>query len=133
MKKKYSGEQRGYAIGRGKPPIEYQFKKGQSGNLRGRPRAGADFAEEVERQFDTRVTIEQKGRRRSVALRVQAIRSLIQRCLKGEVAALRCYVRLMQKIEPRRKRKRPLIITVLKEDEAPDSTPASSAPGQTTK
>ena len=116
---------RSYAVGRGKPPVEYQYKKGESGNLRGRPKSSSDFSDVLERQFDKHVTVEYGGRRRSVTLRVQSIRSLMQQALKGDVPAIRTYLKLQKKYEPRRKRKRELIIKMIEENSA-DDLPAAN-------
>lgn len=64
-----------YDVGRGKPPREWQFRKGQSGNPRGRPRKHKDHASHssltsydgmLVSRLDKPVTIVEQGRKRRV-------------------------------------------------------------------
>lgn len=41
-----------YEVGYGKPPQRTQFKKGQTGNPKGRPKGATTFAEAAMRELD---------------------------------------------------------------------------------
>lgn len=53
-------DEKTYLIGYGKPPIEHQFKKGTSGNSKGRPRKNSNkqetYRELLSRIFDEEIT-----------------------------------------------------------------------------
>jgi hypothetical protein len=58
-----SDRQPNYKVGYRKPPRETQFKKGQSGNPRGRPHGHAKLEAALLAAFNEKVTITQDGRR----------------------------------------------------------------------
>ena len=56
-----------YEVGYKKPPKATQFKKGQSGNSRGRPPRAKDNAELFNKILDEKVSITDNGRLRQLA------------------------------------------------------------------
>ena len=82
-----------YRVGYKKPPKHTQFRKGESGNPKGRPKGAknlkTDFLEEMEEKIPVR---EGDGRRTVVTKRRAAMKSLMLKALKGDV---RAFVALM--------------------------------------
>jgi Family of unknown function (DUF5681) len=57
-------DQSDYAIGYGKPPRHTQFKRGQSGNPKGRAKGSKNLATLIMSVLNERVIITENGRRR---------------------------------------------------------------------
>jgi hypothetical protein len=76
-----------YEIGRGRPPKEYQWKKGQSGNPSGRPRKKLDQKTLYEKIIAETVTIRENGKERKVPKYDALIRSHYAKGINGEVAS----------------------------------------------
>jgi hypothetical protein len=55
---------RDYDVGYRKPPREHQFKPGQSGNPKGRPRGSKSFTTLLVEELGTKITIQENGVRR---------------------------------------------------------------------
>jgi len=68
-----------YEVGYGKPPRHTRFKKGQSGNPKGRPKASRNVETMVRDTLFRPVTITDRGKRRTVL----ALEAFFQRILKG--------------------------------------------------
>jgi hypothetical protein len=55
-----------YEVGYGKPPKSGQFKKGQSGNAKGRPKGTKDFVSALLKELSSSIFIIENGRRSKV-------------------------------------------------------------------
>ena len=51
-----------YKVGYGCPPKEHQFKPGQSGNPKGRPKKNNNFAEDVLEEMSEMITVQENGK-----------------------------------------------------------------------
>ena len=69
--------------GYGLPPKRHRFKKGQSGNPRGRPRTAQTVPETVAHIRDELMLITIDGKRKKVRLIEAAIRQTIANCFKS--------------------------------------------------
>jgi hypothetical protein len=74
-------------VGYGKPPRKNQFKPGQSGNPRGRPKGAKGLKAELRAELDEFVTITVEGKRRRIRKRRLIIKALASQAAKGNVAA----------------------------------------------
>jgi len=79
----------GYEIGFGKPPKHSRFRKGLSGNPKGRPKGKRNLATVLERTLQEKVVIEENGARRTVTKLEAAIKQLVNKAAAGDLAALR--------------------------------------------
>lgn len=88
-----------FPVGYRKPPRHSRFKPGQSGNPGGRPQKKATtFAESIERELNTRITVNEGGRQRRITKR-EAIAK--QQTNKAVIGDLKATALLMKAIEPR--------------------------------
>lgn len=88
----------GGAVGYRNPPVAGQFKKGQSGNPKGRPKGtkNAKPLEDVLRaEWDASIMLVENGARIERAAPEVAILKLRQMALSGDRAALKHYLELM--------------------------------------
>ncbi|MCD2317269.1 DUF5681 domain-containing protein [Sphingomonas sp. IC-11] len=80
---------RSYEVGYGKPPTQHRFKRGQSGNPRGRPKGARGFKTLVEEMLSELVTVNVAGRKRKVSVVVAALKRLAQKAVNdGDPRAL---------------------------------------------
>lgn len=90
------------AIGYRKPPRRTQFKKGQSGNPRGRPK-GSTLRSAVEKVLDRAVTVTIDGERRKVPITEALVMQLAQRALGGDLPAAREVLKIGNQVAQTRK------------------------------
>src|SRR5262245_66067928 len=76
-----------YKIGYGKPPKHTQFKKGKSGNPRGRPRGSLNLSTDLAGELSEQITLREGGRSRRVSKQRALIKSLLAKALQGDVRA----------------------------------------------
>ncbi len=81
-----------YKVGRGRPPKEYSWKKGQSGNPSGRPRKKPNKKEMIERILNERLVIREDGKPHKVTKEEALYRSQLAKAIKGDTQAAK-YVR----------------------------------------
>ena len=88
-------DDRDYEVGYGRPPKATQFKQGQSGNPRGRPKASNNVGTMLEEVFFQKIPITEKGVRREVTVLEAILRQLVNGALKGEVRQLDRVLKLL--------------------------------------
>jgi hypothetical protein len=84
MKRKKSSTGTGY----GNPPIESQFKPGQSGNPRGRPKGILNFATDLKRTLEAPITLNDGGKTKRVSTQKAVLLRMREKALKGDARAL---------------------------------------------
>jgi hypothetical protein len=106
-KKKKAPAQVSNPVGYGRPPVHIRFRKGKSGNPTGKRKHGeAERAEALIRQEAYRLLNVREGEKVTRMPALQAvIRSQITAAAKGNVAAQRALVKIVQDIEDARARR----------------------------
>jgi hypothetical protein len=84
-----------YPVGYGKPPRETRFRKGHSGNPRGRPKGEKSAKSLFDQALSAPVTISEGGRMRVVEQRTALFKALVAKAIKGDARAAALVVRLM--------------------------------------
>lgn len=85
-----------YEVGYGKPPKDTQFKKGVSGNPKGRPKKAPDFDAELIREVKSLITINDNGRRARISKFQGVVKQLTNKALTGNISALRMFLGVCQ-------------------------------------
>jgi Family of unknown function (DUF5681) len=73
-----------YQVGFGKPPKERQFRKGQSGNPKGRPRGSRNASTLLDELLKERVVVSENGRRREMTKLEAILKQLVNRAAQGD-------------------------------------------------
>ena len=78
-----------YDVGFGKPPRHGQFRKGISGNPRGRPKGKSNLATLLGRTLQEKVVINENGQRKTVTKLEAALKQMVNKAASGDLAAMR--------------------------------------------
>jgi Family of unknown function (DUF5681) len=88
MRKKVRNPRSGYSVGYGRPPTSSQFKPGQSGNPKGRPKGARNASSMARDELEGTISVKEKGKWRKMTVRKAAYRRLAQKAVAGDVKAL---------------------------------------------
>ncbi len=77
-------EKKDYEIGYAKPPKKTQFKPGQSGNPKGRPKSPCNPTEAIAKELSQYTYIEQNGKRIKMKKMDALARLIINNALRGD-------------------------------------------------
>jgi len=84
-----------YAVGYGRPPEKTRFRRGQSGNPKGRPRKERQtFAGILEEELNAELTLIDKGETKSINARKVIVTQLGNLAAKGDTQAFRSLILL---------------------------------------
>jgi len=86
-------------VGYRSPPEHTRFKKGESGNPKGRPKGTLNLATVLARTLREKVIINEQGQRKVVTKLEAAIKQLVNKAAAGDLAATRQLAALVQSAE----------------------------------
>jgi hypothetical protein len=86
------------AVGYCKPPVHTQFKKGQSGNPKGRRKGQRNVHTVVDEALSQRITIREGNRTRSVTKLDAMILTMVNAALKGDAKAQASLIALLRSL-----------------------------------
>ena len=86
---KSKGRGSGYAVGHGKPPKHTQFKPGQSGNPKGKPKGKLPTMTLISKQLEAKLTVTIAGQPKQMTRREALITALIRDARQGNERARR--------------------------------------------
>ena len=90
-----------YEVGYGKPPRHTRFKRGQSGNPRGRPSGAKNLSRLLNEALNEPVVVTENGGRKRISKRQATFKQLVNEAAKGNWRALKLLVDILQDIERR--------------------------------
>ena len=88
-------------MGYGKPPQRTQFKKGESGNLKGRPKGVKNLASLFEKELNERLLVSENGRRRTISKREAMVKHLVNKAVSGDKRLMQLLLEEIRLIESR--------------------------------
>jgi uncharacterized protein DUF5681 len=91
--------ERDYEVGYGKPPRHTRFKKGQSGNPRGRPSGSKNLKTLLNEALNERVVVTEEGGRRNITKREAIVTQLVNRSATADLRALKILLDTLRDIE----------------------------------
>lgn len=90
-----------YNVGYGKPPRHSRFRKGVSGNRKGRPKGRRNIATVLAEILEEEIVITERGVRKKVTKLEAALKQLINKAASGDLIALRHLLGLVRSAEER--------------------------------
>ena len=84
-----------YKVGFRKPPIHTRFKKGRSGNPKGRPVGHRNMNSLITRALNRSVTITENGKRKRITKREAIVMQLVNRSASADLVAMRMLLGLL--------------------------------------
>jgi hypothetical protein len=92
-------KKRDYEVGYGKPPRHTRFRKGQSGNPRGRPPGAKNLKTLLNDALNEPVIVTENGGRRKLTKRQAIIKQVVNQSTKGDWPAIKILLGLVREIE----------------------------------
>jgi hypothetical protein len=86
-------------VGYGSPPESTRFKKGVSGNPKGRPKGSVNVATSFAKALREKVVINERGQRKTVTKLEAALKQLVNKAASGDLRALRQLIELARDAE----------------------------------
>jgi hypothetical protein len=96
-----SDKKRDYEIGYARPPRHTRFKKGQSGNPKGRPGGTKNLSTLVNEALNERVIVAEDGGQRKITKRQAIVKQIVNRSAAADWRAARMLFDIVQRIESR--------------------------------
>ena len=87
-----------YKVGYGKPPKTKQFKRGRSGNPKGRPKGNRNLATDLADELGEKISVREDGRSRRISKQRALIKSLMARALQGDIRATAAMLALYARV-----------------------------------
>lgn len=82
--------------GYGRPPKHAQFKKGQSGNPRGRPKGATSFKADLAAELQEKLALTENGRERKITKQRAFIKTLTAAAIKKDIRAVNALLACMK-------------------------------------
>ncbi|MBN9488985.1 MAG: hypothetical protein J0H44_17240 [Alphaproteobacteria bacterium] len=80
---------RSWSVGYKRPPVRSRFRKGISGNPKGRPKRSRNVLDAILRHLDRPITITINGRRRTMSIFDAILMQLSNKALSGDLKAMK--------------------------------------------
>jgi len=87
-----------HKVGYGSPPLHTRWRKGQSGNPRGRPKGARDFKADLLAELGQLIQITEGGKVRSITKQRALIKALTTGGIRGDTKASNILLRLCARL-----------------------------------
>ena len=87
-------------VGHKCPPVHTRFKKGQSGNPKGRPRGTLNFRTDLIKELAEAIVVNEGGARRKITKQRAFIKAMMARALQGDPRAANSLLLAIAKLLP---------------------------------
>lgn len=71
-------------VGYKKPPADKQFKKGQSGNPKGRPKGSRNLSNILAKELNTRIPVTENGKQKQITKQEAIVKGTVNNALRGD-------------------------------------------------
>ena len=89
-----------YKVGYAKPPIKHQFKKGKSGNPRGRKPKVRNVSTLLATELDRQMVVLEGGLEKQISKRQALVTSLVNDAIKGKASARQLLLKVLDVAPP---------------------------------
>jgi hypothetical protein len=93
-----------YDVGYRRPPSKTQFKKGESGNPRGRPKGAKSLTDRLMKALSETVTVNENGSRRRIPKCDALMIQLANKALGGDIKSVRLVLEMIGPLSERGRR-----------------------------
>jgi hypothetical protein len=90
----------GDEVGYGKPPKAHQFKKGQTGNPKGRRKGSKNLKTDLREELAEGILVRDGGKARKLSKQRAMVKALMAKALGGNVNAINALIDLMERLIP---------------------------------
>jgi hypothetical protein len=87
-----------YEVGYRKPPKQTRFKKGQSGNPKGRPKGLKNLATDLREELSERITVRENGRVKRMSKQRALVKAQVAKALGADPRAMEATLKLIANI-----------------------------------
>ena len=88
-----------YEVGFKKPPKKTQFKKGQSGNPKGRPKGVKNLTTDLQEELESKIQITEDGKTFKVTKQRAMLKTMLAKAMKGDARSANVLINLAISIE----------------------------------
>lgn len=105
-----------YEVGYKKPPRDSQFKAGQSGNRKGRPKDHRNTYNMLTEVLDQKISIKENGRDLRISKKLAMIMQLVNKAVKGDVKAINSLLPHMLMADVKEEDKNKILASISQDD-----------------
>ena len=91
-------EHKEYEVGYKKPPVKSQFKKGVSGNPKGRPKGSKNLETFLVEELSQQIIINEGGRKKEVSKLEALVKQIVNKAIQGDYRAVAQTIKLIYDI-----------------------------------